>query len=174
MKLRSLLLLSLSITAAFAAQSAHPGLKAVLSEAEWKRAGLDQLTPDQIGVIDAALIRHAIEAARLAAMPPPAPSALKQGTSLADNALARARFFERFGLDKIKGDWREQPPLVAKVTSWQGANRFSLDTGQVWEGVEAIPYEILGREVTIEARPMDGYALKAGTDSVAVRVRRVR
>src|SRR3954468_22794191 len=40
------------------AQQAFPGLKQLLTEAEWNRAGLSRLSPDEIGVIDAALIRH--------------------------------------------------------------------------------------------------------------------
>jgi hypothetical protein len=64
--------------------------------------------------------------------------------------------------------------MKAKVTSWLSANRFSLDTGQVWEGVETIPFDPLGQEVTIEARPMGAYVIKLGEGSMSVRVRRVR
>ncbi|MFZ9746995.1 MAG: hypothetical protein ACO3G4_10230 [Opitutaceae bacterium] len=64
--------------------------------------------------------------------------------------------------------------MKAKVTSWQGANKFALDLGQVWEGLEAIPWDLLGQEILIEPRPLNGYALKVGPDSMAVRVRRVR
>ncbi len=174
MKLLAWLPLSLCLAAGLRAEATFPGLRSILTEAEWKRAGLDRLTPDQIGVIDAALIRHTIQSAKIAATPPPGPAALPAGASPAENALARARFWDRFGLGKLAGDWRAQPPMTAKVTAWQGANRFVLDTGQVWEGVEAIPYEILGREITIEARPLDAFALKAGEDSVAIRVRRVK
>ncbi len=174
MKLPTLLALCLCVTAGLRANPVFPGLKALLTETEWKRAGLDQLTPDQIGVIDAAMIRHTLAAIKLATTPPPGPGEAPAGTSPAQNALARSRFWERFGLGKFGGDWRNQPPMTAKVTAWQGANRFVLDTGQVWEGLEQIPYELLGREVTIEARPMDAFALKAGETSVAVRVRRVK
>ena len=87
--------------------------------------------------------------------------------------MQRSRYWDKFGLEKIKGDWREQPPMKAKVTSWQGGNRFALDTGQVWEGTEPIPFELLGREVIIEARPLGAYALKLGENSMSVRVRRV-
>jgi hypothetical protein len=44
----------------------------------------------------------------------------------------------------------------------------------VWEGVEQIPFELPGKSVTIEARPLGAFALKLNEDSVAVRVRRVR
>jgi hypothetical protein len=165
-----------TLLTAAAAQSTFPGLQRILSAEEWKRAGLDALTPDQIGVIDAALIRHQAAGQRrtpaIALAPPSAePPA---GLTPAEAAVVRSRHWEKFGLGKIAGDWRSAPPMKAKVTSWQGANRFSLDTGQVWEGVEPIPYEILGQEITIEARPMQAFVLKLGADSMTVRVRRVR
>jgi len=171
----SLLPLLLALSPA-AAQSSFPGLQRILSAEEWKRAGLDTLTPDQIGVIDAALIRHQIaEQKRTLAIALAPPSAEPPaGITPVEAAIVRSRHWEKFGLEKIAGDWRSVPPMKAKVTSWQGANRFSLDTGQVWEGVEPIPYDILGQEITIEARPMQAFALQLGADSLAVRVRRVR
>lgn len=176
MKTLTLIFTLLLATSAAFANPAFPGLKKVLSEAEWKRAGLDQLTPDQIGVIDAAMIRHHAEATRAAVIAATTPPEPDPAASPAVNAAKRASFWERFGIGKSKSpdSWRNQPPMVAKVTAWQGANRFVLDTGQVWEGVEAIPYEILGQTVTIEARPLDSFALKLNADSVAVRVRRVK
>lgn len=167
--------LLLSLPAAFA-QSSFAGLQRILTAEEWKRAGLDTLTPDQIGVIDAALIRHlAAEQKRTLALVQAPPSAEPPaGTTPAEIAALRSRHWEKFGLEKIAGDWRSAPPMQAKVTTWLGSNRFSLDTGQVWEGVEPIPYDLLGQEVTIEARPMNGFALKLGADSLPVRVRRVR
>jgi CBS domain-containing protein len=60
--------LSLTLAGTAFAQAAFPGLQSVLTDAEWKRAGLDRLTPDQIGVIDAALIRHQIQTAKAAAV----------------------------------------------------------------------------------------------------------
>jgi hypothetical protein len=110
----------------------------------------------------------------IAAATPPASPDAPAGATPAETALVRSRFWEKFGFDKISGDWRAQPPMQAKVTSWLGGNRFSLDTGQVWEGVETIPFDPLGQEVTIEARPMGAFALKLGENSMSVRVRRVR
>ena len=49
-----LLLACLATTCSATAQESFPGLQSLLSPAEWKRAGLDRLSPDQIGVIDAA------------------------------------------------------------------------------------------------------------------------
>lgn len=169
------LVFALAASAAPASES-FPGLQKILTDSEWKRSGLAQLTPDQLGVIDAALIRHyhravapAADAARAAATPPaPAP-----GATPAETAAARARFWEKFGLGKAS-DWRSQPPMMARVTAWRGANGFVLDNGQVWEGLEKIPYDLPGHMVTIEARPLDAFALKLNEDSAAVRVRRVK
>lgn len=174
MKARLLFLASLAAACAAHAQETFPGLQKVLTPAEWKRAGLDRLTPDQIGVIDAALIRH------LASRPAPAPvwtgpdsPDAPPGASPAEAAVIRSRFWEKFGLQKISGDWRSQPPMKAKVTAWQGANRFVLDTGQVWEGTESIPFDLLGQEITIEARPLGAYELRRNENSMGVRVRRL-
>jgi hypothetical protein len=177
MKLRHLFTSCLLLASVALAQNPFPGLQKVLTEAEWKRAGLDRLTPDQIGVIDAALIRHSAAEAKglIAAVTTGTPPEPPAGASPAEAAAARSRFWDKFGLGKLAGgDWRTQPPMKAKVTSWQGANRFSLDTGQVWEGTEAIPYEILGKEITISARPLGAFALKLNDDTVEVRVRRVK
>lgn len=183
MKLLRLLTPCVLLATAALAQTTFPGLKSVLTEAEWKRAGLDKLTPDQIGVIDAALIRH--QAGAPAAQPAPAgaagavnvvvPPEPPPGATPAEIAAARSRFWDKFGLGKFtSGDWRSQPAMKAKVTGWQGANRFVLDTGQVWEGMEAIPYEILGQEVTIMARAAGAFALRLNENSVEVLVKRVK
>jgi hypothetical protein len=160
------------------AAETFPGLKSVLTEAEWKRSGLDRLTPDQIGVIDAALIKHfihATHAATTAAVAPSQPPEPTVGASPAETAAAKSRFWEKFGIGKSSGtDWRSQPPMTAKVTAWRGSNGFVLDNGQIWEGLEAIPFDLPGNTVTIEARPMGAFALKLNENSVAVRVRRVK
>lgn len=171
------LLSCLVLATTLVAQDTFPGLQRVLSETEWKRAGLDKLTPDQIGVIDAALIRyHAVEtksiiAAATATTPPEPPA----GATPAEAAALRSRFWDKFGITKLANeDWRRQPAMSARVTAWQGANRFALDTGQVWEGTENITYEILGQEVVISARPMGRFALTLKDGSAEIRVRRVK
>lgn len=178
MKLVPLFAASAVLATATFAQSSYPGLQKMLSAAEWQRAGLHQLTPDQIGVIDAALIRYLATEARsvVAASQPPSSPTPPPGATPAEAAVVRSRFWEKFGLGAgaATADWRTQAPMTAKVTAWQGANRFVLDTGQVWEGLESIPYEILGQAITIEARPMGAFALKLNENSVAVRVHRLK
>ena len=184
--MKSFLLILLLVLAPVAAraQAAFPGLQQVLTEAEWKRAGLDKLTPDEVGVIDAALIKHFARApmpstgstAASAAAPATASAQPAAPATPAEAAAARSRFWDKFGLSRSANepDWRTQPPMTAKVTAWRGANGFVLDNGQVWEGLEKIPFDLPGNTVTIEARPRGAYALKLNEDSVAVRVQRVR
>ncbi|MCX6955685.1 MAG: hypothetical protein NTV51_26370 [Verrucomicrobia bacterium] len=171
MKLRVLLPFALLLAAvgpARATEPVFPGLQAVLTAAEWQRAGLDRLTPDQLGVIDAALIRHLLRSpAPVSTSPiPPAPAAA---------AAPKPGLFERFGLTRSSGpDWRSQPPLEARATGWLTVNRFTLDNGQVWEGTEGIPFDVAGQDVVIEARPGETFVVKLKSGSAPVRVRRVK
>jgi len=153
-------------------QGSFPGLKEVLSDAEWKRAGLNRLSADEIGVIDAALIRHHglatkhYEAELNTVRANPAPTAGPE---------RKHSLLERFGLPTFDGpDWRDQPPLHAKVTEWVSANRFKLDNGQIWEGFEAIPYELVGNNIEIRARPRGQFVLSVGGKSTTIRVMRLR
>jgi hypothetical protein len=166
MKLRVFTLSCLLAATAFAADERFPGIKAVMSDAEWHRAGLDRLTPDQIGVIDAALIGHYRRALMSA-------GALPAMTNTGSPIVASKSIWERFGL--VKGlDWRDQTPLVAKVLGWKSPNRFLLDNGQEWESTEPIRFEIVDKEVTISARPSDTYALSIEAGTNGPRVRRVK
>jgi hypothetical protein len=162
--------LCLLLTGAASAQDAFPGLTAILTPAEKKRAGLDRLTPDEIGVIDAALIRYYMRVVTgLGGTPPPAVSNVERPPESAPGLL------DRFGLAKLTDtDWRRQPPMTAKVTAWQGGNRFVLDNGQVWEGLDPIPFELPGKSIIIEARPMGNFALKLDEKSATVRVKRLK
>jgi hypothetical protein len=155
-----------------AAQNTFPGLKAILTEAEWKRAGLDRLSPDEIGVIDAALIRHqAGTTAKLQA------ELAQARTTTANPAVSPMppSLMQRFGLPLFDdGDWRTMPPLRAKVTKWEGGNRFRLDNGQVWEGFEPITYDLVGKSIEIQARPHGQFALVVDGVNTTLRVMRLR
>ncbi len=162
------LLFSLSAAVA-AAQTTFPGLKAILSAAEWKRAGLDRLSPDEIGVIDAALIRQ--QAGTTAQLQ----TELAKARSVAATPAASPSLMSRFGLPLFdEGEWRTMPPLRAKVVKWEGGNRFRLDNGQVWEGHEAITYDLPGKDIEIQARPHGQYALVVDGVNTTLRVMRLR
>lgn len=179
MKKISLLLATLTLALAVSGtEPAFPGLKAVLTPAEWQRAGLDRLTPDEIGVIDAALIRRAaanaaqqkaeIQQARASAAPvAPPPAALEPAQ--------KKRFLDRFGLPFLDdADWRNLPPLTGKVVAWESPNRFRLDNGQVWTGVDDIPYDLPGKDIEIHARPNNQFVLFVDGKNTTVRVLRLR
>ncbi len=151
------------------AQESFPGLKSVLSAAEWKRAGLDRLTPDEIGVIDAALIRR--EAGVTARHQTELTSAQQQA---ATPAAEKPGLLSRFGLSDKDGDWHNVPPLKARVVKWETPNRFILDNGQAWESSEPIIYELVGKDIEIQARPAKSFALVVGDVNTTIRVTRVR
>lgn len=148
-----------------------PGLKAILSQEEWQRARLDRLSPDELGVIDAALIRYhsGRETAHRAEV-----GALRQEVQQVSEERKRG-ILERFGMPVFgENDWRDMPPLQAKVVAWAGGNKFRLDNGQVWEGVDPIPYELVNKNVEIQARPLGRYALVVEGANTTIRVIRLR
>lgn len=153
------------------AASSFPGLKAILSDAEWKRAGLDQLTPDQIGVIDAALIRRE---AGIAAQHQAEVASARQAAVASTPPKTSSSVWARFGLPMTAPDWRDFPPLKAKVVKWEAANRFVLDNGQAWESNEPIVYDLVGKEIEIQARPNGRFALVVGDVNTTIRVMRIR
>ena len=171
MKSLRLFSLCLLFASTASAQDTFPGLNAILSDAEKKRAGLARFTPDEIGVIDAALIRYYMRVVTgLSGLPPPtaAPDAAKRSADAPG-------LLERDGLARSsETDWRTLPPMTARCTGWQSVNRFTLDNGQIWEGLEPIPFELEGKPVIIEARPMGNFALKLDDKSAVVRVRRLK
>lgn len=183
--LRFLLTLSLAGSVSGASEGpspapVYPGLREILSAAEWQRAGLDRLSPDELGVIDAALIRH--QRATLAALRTEADQAkaaaaavlLPPGTAGAPVEEKRG-WLAAFGLPILSDvDWRSLPPLRAKVVAWENANRFRLDNGQLWEGLEPIPYDLTGKEVEIQARPANRFALSVEGRNTSLRVIRLR
>jgi hypothetical protein len=160
------------------AQAVFPGLKAVLSAAEWKRAGLDRLSPDEIGVIDAALIRHESAAnsqLKTELVTARETVAAAQAAATAPTVEQKHGLLQRFGFPIFDGDdWRGLAPLKAKVVAWESANRFKLDNGQVWEGFEPIPYELVGKNIEIQARPNNLFNLVVEGNNTTLRVMRLR
>lgn len=171
MKPLHLVVLLLALTPAALAADSFPGLKEILSPQEWERARLDRLSPDELGVIDAALIRfYSSRESRHSAEV----GALRQEVQQVSEERKRG-IMERFGLPVFgDSDWRDMPPLQAKVVAWAGGNKFRLDNGQLWEGVDPIPYELVDKNVEIQARPLGRYALVVEGANTTIRVIRLR
>jgi hypothetical protein len=83
-------------------------------------------------------------------------------------------FLSRFGLPDFSGDWRDQPGIKGRVLGWVGGNSFRLDNGQVWQGAEPIPFELVNRDVEIQPRPGGHFALQVEGKNTTVRVVRVK
>lgn len=169
--MKRILLAFLVTAAAASAETSFPGLKAIMTPQEFHRAGLDQLTPDQLGVVDAAIIRHYVGTVQAEAH-----QEAKQIAAQTVKQEEKKSVLERFGLPEISfsQEWRDQPALKAKVTGWVGGNSFKLDNGQVWEGMEPIPFELVNRDVEIAPRPNSQFALVVDGKNTTVRVRRVK
>ena len=171
MKTLRIAILLLALAQAVSAAETFPGLKAILTPEEWQRARLDRLSPDELGVIDAALIRHfmSTQAAHDAQI-----GEMRKSVVQVDEERKRS-FLQKFGLPVFgESDWRDMPPLKAKVVGWAGGNRFKLDNGQVWEGADPIVYELVGKNIEIHARPMGAYALVVEGTNTTLRVMRIR
>lgn len=154
------------------AQTTTPTLKSILSAAEWKRAGLDRLSPDEIGVIDAALIRHHLGTTTQLRTEL---ETVRQEAAAVTTVKRERSLLERFGLPILSDvDWKDLPPLKGKVVAWETANRFKLDNGQLWEGLEPIPYELVGKDVEIRARPAGRFQLTVEGRNTTLRVIRLR
>lgn len=170
---RLVIVFALWAAATASAQTSFPGLKAILTDAEWKRAGLDRLSPDEIGVIDAALIRQ--QAGATAKLQTELTQARTAAAATPAATPAQPGLMQRFGLPLFEdSDWRSMPPLKAKVTKWEGGNRFRLDNGQVWEGFEPITYDLIGKPIEIQARPHGQFALVVDGINTTLRVMRLR
>ena len=169
--MKSLLVLFLLTAATAFAESPFPGLKIVMTPEEYARAGLDGLTPDQLSVIDAAIVRHYLRTVKV--------EATQQAEQLTQQALTEERdksFLSRVGLPDISlsQDWKSLPSVKARCTGWATGNSFKLDNDQVWEGVEPIRMELAGREIEIQPRPNGGFALVVDGKNTTMRVIRVK
>jgi hypothetical protein len=173
MILRPILLLSLLATAAFA-DTDFPGLKQVMTPREWEHAGLDQLTPDQIAIVDSALTRHYAHTVTEAAKEATARAVqLERERAARIAADSKETWVDRFGKSNETAGPREETVMSAKVIGWVTANRFMLDNRQVWEGVDYIPYQLTGHKIAILPRPFGEFVLVLDGKSTTIRVRRI-
>ena len=164
-------LLPVLLLAPFAARAGEPefpGLKAIMSEADWQRAKLDRLDPADLRLIDEAFVRFLKDGASQQREPvavnEPAPAPEKKRS-----------LWDRFGLPApAKKAPGERPAMHAKVLAWRGTNGFVLDNGQVWQGIDPIRDELVGREIEIKEGRFGSFLLVVAGVETTVRLHRVK
>ena len=164
----ALFLLSAGVALA-QAPATFPGLKTVMTPEDFARAGLSGLTPEQLALIDAAIVSHYNRTVTTAASQQAA--VIVQQQTVATN---KRTWLARFGMPDLGADWRDVPSLKARCTGWVGGNGFQLDNGQVWEGEEHISTELAGHDLEIQARPAGNFALYVDGVNTTVLVHRVK
>jgi hypothetical protein len=165
-----LVLFLLTATAAFA-DSPFPGIKLIMTPEEYARAGLSGLTSDQIGVIDAAIIRHYMRTVAVAAN--------QQAEQISQQTVAEEHkhgLLSHFGMPDISltQDWRKLPSLKAHCLGWASGNSFKLDNGQVWAGTDPIEMELTNKDIEIQPRPDGEFALVVNGTNTTIRVYRIK
>jgi len=168
---RCLLPLFILVSAtAWAGEAEFPGLKAIMSEADWSRARLDRLDPADVRLINEAFARYLEEGVAKAGEPAAVATARAEPTP----PEKKRSLWARFGLVGEKKKETEYPVMHAKVTAWHGANGVVLDNGQVWDGVDPIRDELVGREIGIKAGKLGSFLLIVDGVDTNVRLHRVR
>lgn len=122
---------------------ADDSLRAVFTAEEYRRTGLDKLSPEQQAALLQALQQRGIARAEArAATPAPAPAAATAATAVkpAEKKSLLARMMD-FGAEQLPAKKSpveaEEPEVAAQMTEpfrgLQGGTIFRLDNGQVWQ-----------------------------------------
>lgn len=155
MRLRLALILALAATG-LNAQS-FSSLEERMSEAEFRAAGLDKLSPEELANLNAWLRDRAASAA--AAMP------------------ARARGDERVGFPDGPDSRSVVSRIAGEFTGWSGSTRFELENGQVWQQDEATSLRGVRADspvVTIEPAFLGSFRMRVDGFNQRVRVKRIQ
>jgi hypothetical protein len=155
MRIRLALVLAL---AAFGAQAQDfSSLEERMSDAEFKAAGLDKLTPEELAALNAWLQHRTAGTAPAATYVPPSEDRTGFRESTDSNGV----------VSRIAGPF----------TGWDGDTRFTLENGQVWEQAESASMRGVNVDspaVTIRPAFMGSWLLKVEGFNKTVRVRRIK
>lgn len=155
---RSLILVAALLLAAPAAATEFSTLEERMSAADFRAAGLDKLTPEELAKLNEWLRTRGLLAATAA--------------GAASNVGFRGNTF--FGTGDSAGPVRSE--IRGEFRGWQKGDKIRLENGQVWEvidGTLAIPPTPLAK-ITIEPGFMGSWLMKVEGYNAAARVRRVR
>lgn len=155
---RSLILVAALLLAGPAVAAEFSSLEERMSAADFRAAGLDKLTPEELANLNEWLRTRGLTGARTAAA--------------ASTAGFRSNTF--FGTGDSAGPIRSE--IRGGFSGWGPGKRLVLENGQEWEIVEgsfSIPETPLAK-VTIEPGFLGSWLLKVDGYNASARVRRVR
>ena len=155
MRIRLALVLAL---AAFGAQAQEfSSLEERMSDSEFKAAGLDKLTPEELAALNAWLQNRTKRTAPAVTYVPPSED--------------RTGFRDPVDSDGVVSR------IAGEFTGWTGKTQFKLENGQVWEQAEGTSMRGVNVDspaVTIRPAFMGSWLLKVEGFNQTVRVRRVK
>ncbi len=118
-------------------------LREVLSPDEFRRAGLDKLTPEELAFLSARLLggRAAVVPSRTTAVP----SRADQATALVprgESAFGREEQVQA-QVEKVQAVPREiRSRIAGRFDGWSGHTVFRLTNGQVWKQIEPAEFAV--------------------------------
>lgn len=164
---------------AYAAGTAGSQLQTLLSADEFKNAGLEKLTPDELAALEAALIKHH-------ALPKSKKSKAKSSadaTSVGPSAERHDSADDSFGAEQISRPKSVDTPdemhsrIEGTVQEFSGRAVFVLENGQIWQQripqAYYLPKKLVNPEVVI-MKGLGGYKMVIVAADAVVFVRRIQ
>ncbi|MFN3843765.1 MAG: hypothetical protein ACK4RW_10965 [Rehaibacterium terrae] len=158
---RIALLAALLLPAAALPAQEFSSLEERMTGAEFKAAGLDKLSPEELAALNAWLRRQAGTA--LPVPPGATPPAIEDRTGF------RSESPRGIVVSRIDGDFN----------GWEGRAVFRLQNGQVWQSIEPgarfhVPRTMVNPEVRIQSGMFGGWYLSVEGYNTRVRVQRIQ
>jgi len=162
-------ILTFSLTLPVLAAEGFSSLEEQMSGKEYSAAGLDKLTPEELGALNNWIRRHSV-------------ATLQQARDSGTTAAAAGGDGDQRGFEnRSAGDNTERTViksrLVGSFSGWDGNAIFTLENGMIWEQTDKnksyIP-EVQNPEVTIEPTMFKKWRLSIDGHSAACKVVRVQ
>lgn len=153
---------------AWAQSQSFSSLEERMTAKEFRDAGLDQLSPEQLAALNAWVERNV----RLADPAVAAAVAAGQGTS---SAPAPAAADDQVGFEMRERD-EFTSRIVGEFKGWFGKTKFELENGQVWQQVEddRFPFSASNPGVKIFPGAFGSWRLKVDGSNRTTLVKRIR
>ena len=145
---------ALAATPVLHAQPSFSSLEERMSAAEFKAAGLDKLSPEELKTLDEWLRTHGT------------------GSTQIVTSGGKPVFYPSESARK-----KERSHLVGRFSGWTGSSVFTLDNGQVWKQAESGSYACPERDnpgVTVKPMLLGSWLMYFEGCNQSVRVERVR